>query len=471
MRLRSSKQAFILVGALLCPLAYADFPAALQQYKDGQFDAAHAAFLGMAALGDNASQFNLGAMALQGQAGPKDIATAVGWLTAAAENGSRRLAPEKLADMRAKLTDEQRGAADAIVARYGRDGLQKTTLPVPPAQAHCGNLTPPALRKGVAADAEFYPRVGRVSNQNGFVIVQMTVGVDGVPRDPEILMSVPTPEFSAAAIDYWLQARFNPAIQDGTPVEARVSVKSIFKLDGGGSLWDIGDLRSMREKALTGDPTAEWQIGLGATLDPSLGIPANQAQQLLVSAAQGGQPRAQYWAANRFMSLGNCDPQSKKSPWLRASAAAGEGAAQLALALDLLNGEPSAAEVSQAKALLEDAGRSDNFYARKHVAALLASSPTTAIREPAIALEVAKKLWSERIEADPQMFEAVAAAYAANHDTWEAVSKQKMAIKRATILGWNTRLMQERLAAYQQSRTWTGDLFVLPTEGTPTPAR
>lgn len=459
--------AWVLLAALFGPSVHADFPAAIRDYRDGHFEAAHAEFLRLATLGDNASQFNLGAMALQGQAGPKDLATAVGWLTAAAENGSRRFAPEKLADLRARLTDEQRSAADDIVARYGRDALQRTALPVPPQRARCRDLTPARIRKSVAPDSEFYPRGGRFSNQNGFVILELTVGVDGVPRDPEIMMSVPTAEFSAAAIDYWLQVRYYPAVLAGVPVESRVQVKSEFKLTDGGSLWDIGDLKKIRETALTGDPAAQWQIGLAATLDPSLGIPPDQAQQLLVSAAQGGEPRAEYWAANRFMSLGSCDRQSKKMPWLRASAAAGEGAAQLALAVDLLNSQPSAAQMSDARALLEQATRSEDFYVRKHVAALLASSPIEAIRDPASALEVAKKLWSERIEADPQMFEAVAAAYAANHHTWDAVATQKAAIKRATVLGWNTRSMEERLGAYQQSRAWTGDLFVTPVEGTP----
>ena len=62
-----------LIAALQCPSLRADFPAAMQDYAEGRLEQARAEFLTLAALGDSASQFNLGAMAMQGQAGPKDM--------------------------------------------------------------------------------------------------------------------------------------------------------------------------------------------------------------------------------------------------------------------------------------------------------------------------------------------------------------------------------------------------------------
>jgi TonB family protein len=170
---------------------------------------------------------------MQGQAGPKDLATAVGWLTAAADNGYRGLAPEKLAALRGKLTAEQRKTAEDIASHYGRLGLQNTALPIPPASAHCNNLSPAHVRHSEVVDSAFYPRSGRYANKNGFVIVQFTIGVDGVVRDPEILMAVPTPDFSAAAVEYWMQARFDPAVQDGVPVESKVFMKNKYEMTGG----------------------------------------------------------------------------------------------------------------------------------------------------------------------------------------------------------------------------------------------
>src|ERR1700733_13405645 len=64
--------------------AYADFQQAMQDYNAGRYDAAHGEFLALAELGDCSSQFNLGAMALKGQGGPRDSASGAGWPQAAA---------------------------------------------------------------------------------------------------------------------------------------------------------------------------------------------------------------------------------------------------------------------------------------------------------------------------------------------------------------------------------------------------
>ncbi|TLY91810.1 MAG: TonB family protein [Gammaproteobacteria bacterium] len=459
MHRQGPRYALALLGTLLGSGAHADFPAAMKEFNAGHYEAARSEFLVLAELGDVASQFNLGTMAMQGQGGPKDLPTAVGWLTAAAENGSQRLTPEKLADMRSKLTDEQRRIADDIVSRYGRDGLLKSVLPVPEFREHCKDLTPPRV---LQAPPGHYPSDARYAHQNGFVIVQLTIGIDGVARDPEVLMSVPGAEFSAAAVEQWLHARFEPAEQGGLPVEAKETVKTAFNMEGGGVLWDVGALKRIRETALTGDPGAQYQIGLAAMLDPSLGIPRTQAHALLVSAAQGGQRQAQYWAANRFMSAGRCSAVSKKLTWLRAAAAAGEGAAQLALATDLLSGQHSAEQVAEARSLLEQAAQADSFYVRKHVTALMAASPLEQIRDPATALAVANKLSKDPIQSDPQMFEALAAADAVNGKFSSAGTKQWTAVKRAKELHWNTSLMEERLESYRNSKPWVGDLFSLP---------
>ena len=445
----------VLLGAL-CPPSHADFPQAVQEYRAGQYDTARAEFLTLAALGDVASQFNLGAMAMQGQGGPKDLATAVGWLTAAADNGSQQLAPEKLAAMRSRLTAGELKTADDIAQRFGRANLLKTTLPVPKLSVHCANVVP---ARPVDVPSSEYPHKGLLGTQNGFVIVQLTIGTDGLPRDPEILMSVPTPEFSDAAINLFMRARFKPATQDGRPVESTEHMKAIFNITGGsGVLWDIGELKALRERALTGDPSAQYQIALAATLDRSLGIPPEQAYTLLVSAAQGGNPHAQYFAATRFLAVRNCG-EDKSLPWLQAAAAAGDGSAQLLLARTLLTGNPSAAQIAEARALLERAAASESFFVRKQLIALLAASPLAALRDPATARAVAAKLMKSGVDADPQMYEAVAAAAAATGAFSAAGNAQGTALKRAREMHWNTRLIEERLALYRTSRPWTGDLF------------
>jgi len=75
---------------------------------------------------------------------------------------------------------------------------------------------------------------------------------------------------------------------------------------------------------------------------------------------------------------------------------------------------------------------------------------------------VAMKLAAGDIQSDPQMFEAVGAAYAANGDFRQASAQQQIAIRKAQSLAWNTRVMAERLSAYRGGMPWRGDLLAPP---------
>src|SRR5207237_96394 len=148
-----------------------------------------------------------------------------------------------------------------------------------------------------------------------------------------------------------------------------------------------------------------------------------------------------------------------------------------------------------------------SFYVRKHVAALLAASPLDAVRDPATALRVALELAAGEIQTDPQMFETLAAAYAASGDFGSAIAKsalrvalelaageiqtdpqmfetlaaayaasgdfgsaiakQRIALRKAEALAWDTRLMKQRLGEYRAGRAWRGALLPLPSSGAP----
>jgi hypothetical protein len=147
------------------------------------------------------------------------------------------------------------------------------------------------------------------------------------------------------------------------------------------------------------------------------------------------------------------------APWLRHAADGGNPSAQLVLAQDLLARASGAAEPAQARALLAQAARSDNYYVRKHIVALLATSPFDAVRDPHAALELARRLSSYGIRSDPQLYETVAAAYAANGDFRNAAAQQQLAVQKARELRWDTRTMAQRLEDYRRGTAWHGDLF------------
>ena len=439
--------------------AHADFQAALSEYNAGRYELAHAHFLALAELGDCSSQFNLAAMALQGQGGPKDAGSGVGWLEAAAANGCEQLVGNKVAGLAAKLSADESRAAAGIVARYGRDALHAQGVVNP--DFSCREQVPASVLQSPTPE---YPRLAG-DTHGAIVITELTIGVDGLARDPEVLLAVPESGFAAAAIESWLNSRFVPASRGGAPVESRLQAKSRFATGAGSDLAGMDAYRSARPRADAGDPQAAYLVGLTASLDASLGISYVRAGQLLLGAARDGDSHAQYWLGSQLRASAACHGEPNGAVWLRHAADGGSAAAQLLLATDLLNGDPSAAQAAQARELLERAASADSFYVRKHVVALLAASALDAVRDAGTALAVAVKLAAGEIQSDPQMFEVVGAAYAANAEFRAASAQQRIALRKAQSLGWNTRLMTQRLAAYRDGRPWRGDLLTLPPAG------
>ena len=450
---RITRAALIAAALLGAGPAHADFAAALRDYQAGRYDAAHAQFLGLAELGDCSSQFNLGAMTLKGQGGPKDTAGGVGWLQAAAANGCGQLVGDRLAALSAKLTPDESRVAAGIVARYGPEALHAEGVVNP--DFTCHDSTPASVLSAPVAE---YPTRTRGPRQEALVITALTIGTDGHARDPEILLAVPRPEFAAAAIEAWMNSLFTPARRGGEPVQSRLQAKTRFTV-AGGTLANAEAFKVARPAADAGNPAARYLVGLTATLDSSLGISYARAGQLLIGAARDGDSGAQYWVGSQLRATAACHPRADGALWLRHAADGGSAAAQLLLAGDLLNGSPAVAQAAQARALLEKAAGSDSYYVRKHVVALLAASPVEAVRDAATAMSVAARLAAGEIQSDPQMFEAVAAAYAANGDFPNAVAQQQLAVRKAQLLGWNLHAMRERLRAYGDGRPWRGDLF------------
>ena len=435
-------------------IAHADFQNALKQYNAGHFDIAHAQFMTLAELGDCSAQFNLGAMALQGQGGAKDPGSGVGWLQAAAGNGCEQLVGNKVAGLQANLSADEQRAAAGIVARYGRDALHNQGIVNP--EFSCRDTSPASAN--VSATPEI-PRVHAGLLEGAVVITELTVGVDGHARDPQVLLALPERGYAEPAIVALLNSSFTPAQRAGRPIESRLQLKQVFTRYSVHTLAELDTYKNARTRADAGDAEARYLLGLTATLDASLGISPGRADELLLVSARDGEPRAQYWVGSQLHASSACHPQSSGAVWLRHAAANGSGAAELTLARDMLASQPSAAQLSEARALLQRASGSPDYYVMEHVAALLAAAPQEGLRDPATAITVARRLAGGEIQSDPQMFETIAAAYAAVGEFNRAVREQHTAIRKAQSLGWDTRAMGQRLAAYKSGQSWYGDLF------------
>ena len=444
--------AALLARAAAASAAPTDFQSALGDYRAGRYDAARTQFLSLAELGNCSAQFNLAAMALHGQGGARDPGSGAGWLQAAAGNGCSDLVAGHLAGLTAKLSPEEARAAADIMARYGPQTLEAQGVVNP--EFICGDITQPSAVEATAAET---PVAARGRRQPAIVITALTVGADGRARDPEVLFALPGDPFAAAAVEAWLNSYFTPAQRAGSAVAARLQAKTLFADPA--PLADAEVIRKARPAAEAGDPAAAYLVGLTALHDSSVGISKARAKELLLGAAREGNADAQYWTGSQLRASAACHPRADGAVWLRHAADGGNAAAQLLLAQDLLAGTPSASQTAQARALLAQAARADSYYVRKHVVALLATSPLDVVRDPHAALELARQLAAGAIKVDPQMYETVAAAYAANGDFKNAAAQQQLAVQTARGLHWDTRTMAERLEEYRRGTAWRGDLL------------
>lgn len=441
--------------------AYAGFREALGQYQAGQYAPARQEFERLAALGNAAAQHNLGAMALLGQGGPQDRGEAYGWFSAARENGSSELTDAQFRDLLTKLTPGDEARAAQIVARYGRVAMSENVLPPDAESARCSRYVPPVIRFEAPAP---FAHAAREAGRSGVGIVSYTVGADGVARDPLLVASFPAPPFGQPAVDSVLHSRFAPATFDGDAVAAQAWHHVGFRLSAGvASIWSRDILAGLKAAAVAGDLPSLYLYGVIARLDPSLGESRENADAMIIEAAQSGDADAQVWVAITLWESRRCGAD-RALPWLRAAAARGHVVARVALGERLLEGEPDPASEAQAKAMFSGVVGSTNAWALKHAIAHLASSPRAGLRDASVALRAAATLFvkDRNYSTDPQTFDALAAARAANGDYKGAVQAQKQAIAAAERLEWNSGRMRERLAAYRSGTMWFGDLLAVP---------
>jgi len=444
-------------------IASADFIDAYKKYREGKFAEASTEFTALAELGSGAAQFNLGAMAARGEGQEKNPGTGVGWMQAAAENGYPQLSAAQIADFRSKLTPAQLAEADMIVARYGRKALEERVFPGRMGTT-CRQFRP-ASREQYAEP--IFPPDAAAKDQDGVVMVEFTVGLDGLARDPHVIADLPSGIFDDVTIDAALKSRFKPATRDGQPVVSRMTMHMTFT-NQGGDLWQLKSVRKIQLAADERNPYAEYIIGLIGSLDKTLNVPQEKARAMLLSSAQAGVPQAQYWISRELIAEELCGHPEKMVLWLSNAAKGGDPAAQVEL-VHLRSGAANAGETNELRKMLVAAVGQNNRYALKHAAALFAMSPIAELRDGDLALKAANKLRRMSGSLDPHIDEAIAAAYGANGMYREARRFQESAIDKAHELFWNTSKMNLRLATYAEGRPATGDIFDVPVADMPLP--
>ena len=109
-------------------------------------------------------------------------------------------------------------------------GIPEAPPPSGPLLAGVGDVTNPILLPESKVEPE-YPELARVARLEGNVILQAIIHADGVVGNIEILRcNRPNMGFEDASIEAVSQWRYQPALQNGKPVEVYFTVFVEFKL-------------------------------------------------------------------------------------------------------------------------------------------------------------------------------------------------------------------------------------------------
>ena len=130
----------------------------------------------------------------------------------------------------------------------------------------------------------------------------------------------------------------------------------------------------------------------------------------------------------------------------------------MTLATYALRGTPGAANVKVAKLWLERAAARRDPDGMLYLAALLAATPESEMRDPPRAQKLVEHI-VRQMDDDPTPFEIRAAAQAASGAFQDAVSSERRAIAMATKLKWDLTPLNERLARYEAGQPWYGNLL------------
>jgi hypothetical protein len=304
--------------------------------------------------------------------------------------------------------------------------------------------------------------------QDGIVTVEFTVGTDGLAHDTEVVMSVPNATHLREVVESFLRSRYKPAALDGVAVSSRDRGKFTLVAGGGGPMWSLSRFAELRRAAAQGATDAQFTIGVAATLDSTLRIAPEAARAMIQAAAEHDEPRAQYWIARELVPGPGCTDYRRSDAWLGQAAGHRIGGAAVRLAERLLAMGPGPDELQRIHGLLGTAMRAEEPYALRHAIAL-AVDPRISPVDPAALSAASDRLVKFATGADPQDFEAVAAAGAATGDFAQAIKYQSKALARAHDLYWNTELMEGRLALYRDNKPFSGDLLALPPRATEPP--
>jgi TonB family protein len=438
--------------------ARADLYSAQSAYKKGDFAAAFNEYKDLAEVGQPTAQLDLAIMYARGEGVDQNNVYAHAWASLAGQNGEAK--GKSLAEtLEPKLTPTSLRISAEIQEKYGQAALNARLMPHFLKGREYSDRDPVRPSKPFIPD---YPLDAQQQGIQGEAYVEFVVAPDGHPRVPRILYVVPAGVFDAAIRESVMRSVYLPARVNGQPISATVSQMYRFVAPQL-NIRDYGGLekrvRDTELKAQSGDPNAQMLYGMMLAGLPQLNSTYDRALPWFLKAAQAGAPYAQYQVGTGLLQGRGCQCESSKGEiWLQKAAQADQADAQVSLAEFLLKNDADPESVGGAVEWLERATKQNNKSAKLLLSAVLAASPLTNVRDPHRALTMIDSIEHE-YRIDPSYWEIRAAASASQGDFKTAARTQEKAVSKASHLGWDLTLLQQRQSLYDSGKPWTGNLL------------
>ncbi len=462
---RSSMLALILLGLALP--TFAGFEEGFAAYKKHDFERTFQELRPLAEIGHPYSQYVLGAMYCNGKGVARDLALCYGWIKLAADGGCLE-AIETEKKLREHIDEEKRAAGSRQLEAYTVAAIEQRLMPkVLPNCEYEGQTAPKMLPSNLNPD-DFFPREAILRGQSGSVTFEILVAPDGRAREVRVVNALPPGVFEKATQQWVRASSFQPSMKDGKPVFGVLNMVMLFQLWSNvpqeeGKLnkdpaYRKADkvVNELHTAAEAGDPEAQYVYAQVIAGHPRYRVYWSEALPWMTKAATAGLKEAQYQLGQSLLRGRGCKEDEQKAiEWLKLSAQQGYVDAQMTLATIMARTRDT-----QDKTLfwLERAASAKDAGGRRRLAAFLASTPLEPARDPQRAFALAAELIRADQE-DPLLFEIRAAARAGLNEFSAAAADEKIAIKKAARLGWDTQEMNERLANYTSGRSWFGELI------------
>lgn len=469
-RIRRLSSIFVVFFSCLSITQSADasFEKAMEVYSSGRFVEAKSAFEAMAAIGDEASIFNLGVMYYRGEAVDADPVKAYALMTVANEGLAKESFSKISKVVYSKLNDAQveevKGLYDEIKSIYGKKNIENNIFPKLLDDKDCVAQVQP-IKRG-SAD---YPYEERSQGRMGLVYAEYTISPEGYPRDINITSSTGR-AFTKATIEAVKSNLYTPT-PTGLPIVGHrvvfiytLGIKDGDKYNTKAIVKELGELK---QKSESGDVVAQYFYGLRINgyrhfqkYINDVDLQYREANEWYTKSANAGLANAQYEIGRNMLEGRGCEVDKEGGfKWVKAAAVGGYSPAQAYLANSNFSDHSSSKQKAHAvMTWLRNAAQSSNYAVQVMLSWELATSDDKSLRDADESLSLLKGK-PLKYEDDLRVLETKAAAFAQKGNYKKAVKFQKKAAKLAKSKDWVIPKLQQRLVAYESNQDYSGSYY------------